>query len=107
METWQSILAIAFVLICLGLVAWKTATYVRRGWKDHRWLWDDAHRAARFVAFVMACKLGIDAVRYGFDFRVGVTLSVALVCMTGPYVAYITGRLFGMWHRSRQRRILR
>jgi hypothetical protein len=107
METWKIILGVAFALFCLGLLVWKTVKYVRRGWKDHRWIWDDAHRAARLVAFVMACKIGVDAVRYGFDFRVWVTLWVALVFVIGPYVAYTTGRLLGIWHRSRQGRVLR
>jgi uncharacterized membrane protein YcjF (UPF0283 family) len=78
METWQTILAIAFALFCLGVLVWKTAKYVRRGWKDHRWIWDDANRAARFVAFVMACLIGVDMVRYEFDYRVWIKLSVAL-----------------------------
>jgi hypothetical protein len=58
------------------------------------------------VAVIMAILIGVDLVRYGFDERFWITLSVALVFMIGPYIAYTFGRLLGIWQRARQRRSL-
>jgi hypothetical protein len=106
METWQVILGIAIMLGSFGLMVWKTAKYVRRGWKDHVWFWWDAHDAARQMAIITGFLVVANLVRHGVGLEFWITAGVAAVFIAAPYIAYITGRLLGMRHRARQRRRL-
>jgi hypothetical protein len=106
METWKVILGVAIMLGSFGLMAWKTAKYVRRGWKDHVWFWWDAHDAARLIAIIMGFLTVANFVRHGVGLEFWITVGVAAVFIPAPYIAYIIGRVFGMWHRARQGRRL-
>lgn len=106
MEMWIILFTLVFLLAALGFLGWKLAQYFRRGWKDHVWIWQEANRAAIFVAFIIGFQTVSYAIRDGIDDKV---VYYALMTVTGvamPYLAYIAGRLLGMWHRARQRRTL-
>lgn len=85
----------------IGFVGWKLAQYFRRGWKDHVWIWIEANRGARFVAFIIGFQTVAYAIRDGIDDKVVFYAVMTVVGSAMPYLAYTCGRLAGMWHRAR------
>jgi hypothetical protein len=73
----------------------------QRGWKDHLWIWDDAHRGARFIAIIMGAQAVGRWAGYGMNDIVVVFLVAGAILVPIPYIAYITGRLLGMRDRAR------
>lgn len=104
MVDWKLIFGIAIAVACFGLMVWKAAQYVRRGWKDHLWIWSDAHRAARSGAMITGFLAVANLVRHGIGLEFWAAIGAAAIFITAPYIAYAIGRLSGIWHRSRQRR---
>jgi hypothetical protein len=102
MEMWIILFTLVFLLAALGFVGWKLAQYFRRGWKDHVWIWRETNRGAIFVAFVIGIQMVGFAIRDGIDDKVVFYAVMTVIGVAMPYLAYIAGRLLGMWHRSRQ-----
>ncbi|HSJ77367.1 MAG TPA: hypothetical protein VK913_01420, partial [Erythrobacter sp.] len=81
-----------------GLKVWQMG---RRGWKDHLWIWEDANRAARFIAIIMGAQAVGRWAWYGMNDLVVTFLVVGAILVPVPYIAYTIGRLLGIRDRTR------
>ncbi len=103
MDAWLPILGLIFMLAGVMFLAWIFGQHFRRGWKDHLWIWDEAnHRALQF-AIVFGVLSGGHWLR-GSPRDELTIYAVAGACFVAlPYILYTFGRMFGIWHRARQR----
>ncbi len=101
MELWYALLGLVLMLASLAYGGWKVWQLGRRGWKDHLWIWEDANRAARFVFIIMAAQAVGRWAFYGMNDLVVMFLVTGAIIIPIPYIAYITGRLFGIRDRAR------
>ncbi|HSF13485.1 MAG TPA: hypothetical protein VLA50_10990 [Erythrobacter sp.] len=90
-----------FMLACLSAVVWIFAQHVRRGWKDHIWVWHEANDGAIRFAVLFGILAGAKWLVYDLKDEAIIYAGVGLVFVALPYVLYIIGRFLGMWHRSR------
>ena len=89
------------MLAGLAYGGWKVWQLGRRGWKDHLWIWDDANRAAIFLAVIMGAQVVGRWVWYGMSDEVVFFLIGGAILGPIPYIAYTIGRLLGMRDRAR------
>ena len=89
------------MLAVLAYCGWRIWKMGRRGFRDHLWIWDDANRAARFIAIIMGAQAVGRWAGYGMNDIVVAFLVVGAILVPIPYIAYITGRLVGMRDRAR------
>lgn len=101
MELWYVLLGLVLMLGSLAYGGWKVWQLGRRGWKDHLWIWDDANRAARFIAVIMGAQVVARWVWNGMNDLIVFYLAVGAILVLIPYIAYTFGRLLGMRDRAR------
>ncbi|WP_143738082.1 hypothetical protein [Erythrobacter donghaensis] len=101
MNLWYALLGLALMLAGLVYCGWKVWQMGWRGWKDHLWIWDDANRAARFLAIIMGAQAVGRWVWYGMKDEVIFFLIGGAILVPIPYIAYTIGRLLGMRDRAR------
>lgn len=106
MEPWLSILGLSLALVALAYAARKAWQLVQRGWKDHLWIWADANRAAGYLLFFIAVQVVVRWLWHGISDYVLFLVAAGVFVTTIPYIIYTFGRLIGIWHRARARRIL-
>ena len=101
METWRIVLALTFLLVSMSVVAWTFAQHLRRGWRDHVWIWNEAHHRAAMFAVAFVTLAGGKWLTGSLNDEVLVYGATGLGFVIMPYLAYIAGRFFGILHRAR------
>ena len=100
-EIGLAILGLGLMLPVLAYCGWKVWKMGRRGFRDHLWIWDGAHRAATFLLVIFGFQGVARWVWRGWSDEVLAFLIATAVTLPIPYIAYITGRLLGMRDRAR------
>jgi hypothetical protein len=106
MERWLPIFGLIFLAVSLVFIALLAGQHAKRGWKDHRWIWGEANDKALLFGLAFATLAGGHWLSGSPRTEVVIFGWIGLGFVALPYIAYITGRLLGMWHRSRQHRTL-
>lgn len=106
MDGWLPVFGVIFLLASVIFLAWIFGQHIRRGWKDHLWIWDEANDRALLFAITFTVLAGGKWLRGSPKEEVVIYAVVGLGFVALPYIAYAFGRLLGIWHRARQRRTL-
>lgn len=101
MESWLPYVGLLGLLASVIVLAWLIGHHARRGWKDQRWIWDEANSRALLFLLLFAVMIAGEVSRFGLTDKVAYFVWTGLGFVALPYIAYITGRLLGIWHRSR------
>jgi hypothetical protein len=101
MELWYGVLGLVLMLAVFVLAGWKIWQMGQRGWKDHRWIWTDANRAATFLIIIIGVQAGARWVWNGMSDIIVGYLVVGAILIPIPYIAYTIGRLMGIRDRAR------
>ena len=100
----ENILGIGLIFAVLAFGFYRASWYMRRGWKDHRWIWDDAHAAARFLLLIAVIHSLVEVFRFGLNSRLWFLLALWCAFLTMPYLFYALGRGLGILQRRRKTR---
>ena len=95
-------IGLSLALGALALLGWHAWRLIRRGHCDHRWVLEEAHHAALFLALVLGANSLGRFLTVGLTSETAFWLTAAALFVPAPYLLYASGRVAGMWQRSRE-----
>ena len=95
------VVALGLALFGLWVIFSKIRWHFRIGVKDHRWFFDEVWRSGLKILLICGFIAMFDYTFGDEPLRALYMLGLAVLGPLVPLTAYVAGRWYGMWKRSR------